>query len=208
MSETTSESTASPRTAAAPPGYTYGSPQLAASPVTEQDLAEIQASLLWSDADAEALQRAGTILIPRTEAILDVWYGFVGSQPHLVATFAGADGQPDADYLAAVRERFGRWIADVCTRSHDAQWLAYQEEIAQRHHPHGKNRTDAVTSTSSHIPLRHLVALVVPITVTVRDFLAQGESDPEEVDRMHQAWFKAITLSVVLWSRPYAAELW
>jgi hypothetical protein len=25
---------------------------------------------------------------------------------------------------------------------------------------------------------------------------------------MHQAWFKAVTLSVALWSRPYAGEGW
>jgi hypothetical protein len=192
----------------AAPGYTYDEPDLAASPVTGPDLAELKASVLWSDADQDALRRAADILVPRTDAILDVWYGFVGGNPHLVATFAGRDGQPDADYLAAVRARFGLWIQDLCTREFDAGWLAYQEEIARRHHSERKNQTDGVDSPSAHVPLRHLIALIVPITVTVRSFLAEGEADPARLDAMYQAWFKAVTLSVALWARPYHAELW
>ena len=189
-------------------GYTYDDPSLAPSPVTEQDLAELQASLLWSDTDAAALRRAGEILAPQTEAILDVWYGFVGAHPHLVATFSGSDGPPDGGYLTAVRRRFGRWISDLCLRDHDATWLAYQEEIARRHHPDGKNRADGIDSTSPHVPMRHLLALIVPITVTIRDFLATGAAEQTELEAMYQAWFKAVTLSAVLWTRPYSPHLW
>lgn len=192
----------------APHGYAYGDPALATSPVTADDLAELKASVLWTDADRDALRRAAEILVPRTEAILDLWYGFVGGNPHLVATFAGRDGQPDAAYLAGVRARFGLWIRDLCTRDFDEAWLAYQDEVAARHHSAKKNRTDGVDSPSGHVPLRHLVALVVPITVTIRGFLAEGESDPARVDEMYQAWFKAVTLSVSLWARPYTPELW
>lgn len=189
-------------------GYTYDQPDLAPSPVTTDELQRLQQSVLWSEADRDALRRAGEILVPQTEAILDVWYGFVGDTPHLVATFAGADGQPDGAYLAAVRSRFGQWIADLCGRDHDDRWLAYQHEIALRHHTSGKNRTDGVQSPSTHIPLRDLIALIVPITVTIRDFLAKGESDPEMVDAMYHAWLKAVTLSVALWARPYSPDTW
>jgi hypothetical protein len=193
---------------AAPAGYAYDDPGLAPSPVTRKDLAQIQASLLWSDADATALRRAGEILVPQIEDILDVWYGFVGSTPHLVASFAGPDGQPDDRYLAAVRGRFGRWIADLCTRDFDETWLAYQEEIALRHHVAKKNATDGVDSPAGHVAMRHLIALAVPITVTIRDFLRKGGADETEVDAMYHAWFKAVMLSVVLWSRPYSPQWW
>ena len=192
----------------APAGYTYDDPSLSPSPVTLADLDDLLTSVLWSEADAAALRRAGEILVPQTEAILDVWYGFVGSNLHLVATFAGSDGTPDGDYLAAVRGRFGRWIEDLCRRDFDAGWLAYQDEIARRHHTSGKNRTDSVDSPSGHVPLRHLFALVVPITVTIRDFLASGATDEVELDAMYQAWFKAVTLSATLWARPYSPDLW
>ena len=59
-----------------------------------------------------------------------------------------------------------------------------------------------------HVPLRHLFALVVPITVTIRDFLASGATDEVELDAMYQAWFKAVTLSATLWARPYSPDLW
>jgi hypothetical protein len=191
-----------------PAGYTYDDPAIPRSPVTTGDLAEIQASLLWTTDDATALRRAGAILVPQTDAILDVWYGFVAATPHLVASFAGRDGQPDGGYLAAVRGRFGRWIADLCTRDFDDAWLAYQEEIGLRHHTAKKNATDGVDSPADHVSLRHLLALIVPITVTVRDFLSAGGADAADVDAMYHAWFKAVTLSVVLWSRPYSPDLW
>ncbi|TMR23070.1 protogloblin ApPgb, partial [Actinomadura geliboluensis] len=34
-----------------------------------------------------------------------------------------------------------------------------------------------------------------------------GHSD-EDVERMHQAWFKTVTLQVALWLRPYSPEKW
>lgn len=189
-------------------GYTYDESDLAPSPVSRQDLEELKISVLWSDADRDALRRAGDILIPQTEAILDVWYDFIGSNQHLVSVFAGQDGQPNADYLAGVRGRFGLWIKDICTRDYDEQWLAYQEEIGLRHTPAKKNQTDGVDSPVDNVPLRHLFALVVPVTITIREFLEKGEQDPAEVEAMYQAWFKAVTLSVVLWARPYSGDLW
>lgn len=195
-----------------PAGYTYDDASLTPSPVTLADLADLHASVLWTDEDAAALRRAAEVLVPQTDAILDVWYGFVGANPHLVATFSGADGAPDGDYLASVRGRFGRWIADLCLREHDATWLAYQDEIARRHHPSGKNLADNVDSLSGHVPLRHLLALIVPITVTVREFLEtgvqEGTTDEAGVEAMYQAWMKAVTLSATLWARPYSPDLW
>ncbi len=52
-------------------------------------------------------------------------------------------------------------------------------------------------------------ALVYPIYATVRPFLEQGERDPAQVERMHQAWLKAVLLQATLWARPYvAADAW
>src|SRR5699024_3622988 len=192
---------------AMPVGYDYDQ-QLPPSPVDHTRLSELLTDVRWSDDDARALRKAGDILKPRVSDILDVWYDFIGSTPHLVTVFRGTDGEPDADYLAAVRSRFEQWVVDLCTRDFDAQWLKYQEEIAQRHHSAKKNQTDNVDSPAKHVPMSDMMALIVPVTNSIRDFLAQGESDPHEVDAMHQAWFKAVTVSVVLWTRPYAPDLW
>jgi hypothetical protein len=191
-----------------PHGYEYGSDALATSPVSLSDLELLQSTLLWSPDDTTALARAGEVLAPQVEAILDVWYGFVGGNPHLVATFAGADGTPDGDYLNAVRARFAKWIVDVCTAPRDQAWLDWQHEIAIRHHRTKKNATDAVTSTSAEIPLRYLIAFVVPITLTINGFLANGARSKDELDAMQAAWFKAVTLTVVLWAQPYSPGSW
>jgi hypothetical protein len=177
--------------------------ELTTSPMTTDDLAELKATLLWTDDDTAALRRAGEILAPQVEQLLDVWYGFVGSHPFLVATFAGADGTPDARYLALVRARFAHWVIDVCRADQDQQWLDLQHELGLRHHRTKKNQTDGVDSPSREVPMRFLVAFVVPITVTVRDFLADGAKDAAELEAMMAAWFKAVTLTVALWTEPY-----
>jgi len=187
-------------------GYTYDH-ELPSSPVSPNDLDLLLATLLWTEADAAALRTAGSVLESQIEEILDLWYGYVGSHPHLVVSFSGADGQPSGPYLDAVRARFGQWIRDLCSRTWDEQWLAYQHEIARRH-TDTMGRTDQVTSDQSHIPLRYLIAFIWPITATVRGFLAAKGHDEAEVDAMHTAWFKAATLTVALWAQPYRPDWW
>ena len=158
------------------------------SPVSLQDLELLKATLLLGDDDLAALRRSGEVLAPQVEESLDVWYGFVGANPHLLAAFSNAHGQPDQRYLAAVRRRFGQWILDTTRAEYDQAWLDYQHEIGL------------------HIPLRYVLALLVPVTTTLRPFLAKGGAAPEEVEAMHAAWVKAVLLQVVLWSQPYVRD--
>lgn len=189
-------------------GYTYGTDQVASSPLTDEELDQLKQALLFGDDDVRALRMSRDVLAGQVDAILDVWYGFVGSHPHLVHYFARRpDGQPSDSYLARVRERFGRWILDTAEASYDRAWLDYQHEIGLRHHRTKKNLTDAVDSVEI-VPLRYLIAFIYPITATIRGFLENKGHSAADVEAMHQAWFKAVTLSVVLWSQPYAPETW
>jgi Protoglobin len=187
------------------PGYTYGTAAVPRSPVSLQELELLQATLLLGPDDLAALRRSTELLAPRVEEILDVWYGFVGANPHLLTAFNGPDGQPDAGYLAAVRRRFGRWILDTARADYDQAWLDYQHEIGRRHTREGKNGTDGAQA-ADHIPLRYVLALLVPITTTLKPFLAAEGTSGEDVEAMHQAWVKAVLLQVILWSHPYVRE--
>ncbi|MDM7324869.1 MAG: protoglobin domain-containing protein [Thermus sp.] len=187
------------------PGYRYGDPDLAPSPLSPEELNQLKTALMWSAEDEEALRQAGEVLKDQVEEVLDLWYGFVGSHPHLLHYFTGPDGKPIPEYLEKVRKRFGQWILDTCFRPHDEDWLRYQEEIGLRHHRTRKNQTDKVDSVPQ-VPLRYLLAFIYPITATIRPFLARKGHPPEEVERMHQAWFKAVVLQVALWSHPYTRE--
>jgi hypothetical protein len=187
------------------PGYTYGTDAVPRSPVSLGELELLRATLLLGEDDLAALRRSRDVLAPRVEEILDVWYGFVGANPHLLAAFSGQDGQPDQAYLAAVRRRFGGWILDTARADYDQAWLDYQYEIGRRHHRSGKNRTDGARA-ADHIPLRYVLALLVPITTTLKPFLAEGGATADEVEAMHQAWVKAVLLQVILWSHPYVRD--
>jgi hypothetical protein len=187
------------------PGYTFATSAVAPSPVSLDELELLKTTLLLGDDDLAALRRSGDILAPQVEDVLDVWYGFVGANPHLLAAFTGPDGQPDQAYLAAVRRRFGRWILDTARADYDQAWLDYQYEIGLRHHRSGKNRTDGAAA-ADHIPLRYVLALLVPITTTLKPFLAKPGTSDDDVEAMHQAWVKAVLLQVILWSYPYVRD--
>jgi hypothetical protein len=193
-------------TAPSIPGYRYGDPTLPRSPVSIDDLAQLKAELLFSDDDLAALRRAGDILVPQTQAILDAFYGFFNSHDFLRAYFSTPQGLSQ-EYEARVFARFGQWIADTCRGQYDEAWLAYQQEIGRRHFT-GKNETDgpAAAGTPPLISLRYVIALVYATYATVRAFLEKGETDPAAVERMAQAWLKAVLLQVTLWTQPYVRD--
>jgi hypothetical protein len=114
-------------------------------------------------------------------------------------------GQPDGAYLAAVRKRFGLWITDTARANFDQAWLDYQYEIGLRHHTSKKNRTDGVSSVAQ-VNFRYIPALTIPVTTTLRPFLAKRGASAAEVDRMQAAWVKAVLMQTILWSQPYVKD--
>lgn len=199
----TSHGTTSPASA---PGYAHGSPQLTRAPFTLADLAALQKTLLFGDDDVQALRRSQPILADQTDAILDVWYGFVAATPELLVFFGNSKtGQPDAGYLEAVRKRFALWIMDTAAAHYDQAWLDWQYEIGLRHNRIKKNQTDGVDS-APQVNFRYLCALTIPITTTLKPFLAKKGAAADEVERMHAAWVKAVLMQTILWSHPYVKE--
>ena len=186
------------------PGYTYGTAAVAMSPVTVADFELMKKSALFGDEDVKYLRLSHDIVKDQVEAILDVWYGFVGSQPHLLKSFLSkSDGKPLGDYLGGVRKRFGQWILDTARAEYDQKWLDYQHEIGLRHHRTKKNRTDNAVASAENVPFRDLFALIFPVTFTLKPFLAKKGHSADEVEKMYAAWVKSCLLQVTLWSYPY-----
>ncbi|HEX5183349.1 MAG TPA: protoglobin domain-containing protein [Allosphingosinicella sp.] len=187
-------------------GYDYG--EAAPSPLTLKELDELKATVDFTDEDRQALVRAGRILVPQAEAMVDEWRAVIGAHKHLGRWFLGLDGKPDDRYKSLVKARFVRWVVDLFERPFDQAWLDYQEEIGLRHTPAKKNDTDHAR-TPDHVPLRHLFAFCAPVSLSVGRRLKAAGTPPNEAERMQAAWTKAVILSVTLWSRPYAKDgLW
>jgi hypothetical protein len=87
-------------------GYDFGAQTIARSPLGVEDLDLLKQTVLFTEEDEEYLRLAGDVLEDQADEVLDLWYGFVGSHPHLIYYFSDPDGEPDSDYLARVRERF------------------------------------------------------------------------------------------------------
>ncbi|MCC7107190.1 MAG: protogloblin ApPgb [Chloroflexi bacterium] len=185
------------------PGYTYGTPAVAPSPVTLAELERLKRTAQLDAEDERYLRLAGEVLADQVDAVLDRWRGVTSSEQHLAVLSAGPDGQPNPVYAEASRPRFGRWILDSCLRPYDQAWLDYQQEIGLRHHPTRKNQTDGVES-APRVPLRYLIAFSAVIVNTVRPFLAAKGHSAEDVEAMHRAWCKSVMIQLALWSRPFA----
>ena len=188
------------------PGYALGQPTLARAPYSMADLAALQKSMLFGADDVAALRQSRAILADQTEAILDVWYGFVASTPELVVFFGDTrSGQPDGAYLAAVRKRFALWILDTADAKYDQAWLDWQYEIGLRHNRVKKNKTDGAHGPAQ-VDFRYLPALTIPITTTLKPFLAKKGASAADVEKMYAAWVKAVLLQAILWSHPYIKD--
>lgn len=182
-------------------GYDYET-GTAHSPVTIEELRELEATVGWTSADAEAIAMAGNVLAGHEEAMVDRWRSIIGEHAFLAKWFFGPDGKPDEAYKAAVKNRFVQWVGDLCRRERDQAWLDYQEEIGLRHTPAKKNKTDGA-HTPDVVPLRYLLAFVGPVIGGAREFLTKKGHSAAEVERMHQAWSKSVLLTLALWARPY-----
>ncbi len=197
---------ANAQSATAIPGYTMGQKSLAKAPYTLAELESLKKTLLFTDEDIRYLRMSKAILADQTEAILEVWYGFVASSPELVVYFKNnKTGAPDGAYLGAVRKRFGQWIADTADTNYDQAWLDYQYEIGLRHTKPKKNKTDKVDSVPL-VNFRYLSALTIPVTTTLKPFLAKKGASAADVEKMHAAWVKSVLMQTILWSYPYVKD--
>ena len=189
------------------PGYDYGTPTSAVSPVSEIDLSQLEQAAGWTAKDADVLARHADLFRAKAESMVDLWRSVIGSQPHLSQWFVGPDGKPDDEYKASVKRRFVHWVIDVAVRPHDRDWLNYQQEIGLRHTPAKKNKTDGA-HTPPLVPFRYLLGFI-PVVLPIREFFTDAIQDEAELKRLEDAWTKAVLLHVTLWSRAYVAEdLW
>src|SRR5271155_8733 len=184
-------------------GYTYGTSEVATSPVTLQQLEALKVTVGFTEEDQRYLQQAGTVLADQTKQMVEYWRsGIIANIPHLARHSRTPQGDPIPDYLAKSNLRFQQWILDTCLRPYDQDWINYQQEIALRHTSLKKNKTDAVES-SPYVPLRDIIAFIAVMNETIKPYLAVRGHSVEEVEKMHGAWCRSMQLQVALWARPY-----
>jgi hypothetical protein len=187
-------------------GYDRGTEKVAKSPITLAEWEDLKKSALFSEEDAVYLRLSESVLAVQVDDLLKTWRGIIFDHPHLRAY----DEDPkthevDTSYTAAVAKRFGQWVIDTARANYDQAWLDYQYEIGLRHHRSKKNQTDHA-HTLGHIRARDVIAFCASIVVPMRAFLAKGGHPPDVVERMYDAWWKAMILQATLWMQPYIRD--
>ena len=188
------------------PGYSYGTAEVAASPISMQELDDLKISTGFTEEDQRYLRLAGEVLADQTKQIVDHWRsGIIASIPNLARHTRTPEGNAIPEYLANSNLRFQQWILDTCLRPYDQEWLNYQQEIALRHTTFKKNKVDHVLSTP-YVPLRDIIAFVAVMNETIKPYLASKRNSAEEVDKMHRAWCKSMQLQLALWTSLYTRQ--
>jgi pimeloyl-ACP methyl ester carboxylesterase len=188
------------------PGYTYGTGEVAKSPITIEEWQALKKSAFFSDEDVFYLRLSKDVLADQVDDLLKAWRGIIFLNPHLRAYDENPQtGEVDKAYAAAVAKRFGQWVLDTAKAEYDQAWLDYQYEIGLRHHRTKKNQTDH-GHTLGHIRARDLIAFSAAIVVPMKPYLAKKGHPVEIVNRMYDAWWKSMILQVTLWTQPYIRE--
>ena len=95
------------------PGYDFGTPKSAESPLSDEDLRNLEQTIGWTNEDRDILLKHAPLIQQQAETMVDSWRAVIASQPHLAHWFVGPDGKPDDDYKARVKARFVQWVVDV-----------------------------------------------------------------------------------------------
>ena len=127
------------------PGYSYGLAEVARSPVSVEQLAELKVSAGFTEEDERYLRLAGQVLGDQVEQVVHHWRNdIIASIPSLARHSRTPEGEAIPAYLERSNARFCQWILDTCLRPYDQDWINYQQEIGLRHTSLKKNEVDGV----------------------------------------------------------------
>jgi hypothetical protein len=166
-----------------------------------RELVLLKRMLLFTHEDEKYLQMAGGILSTQTAALLNTWHEYILANDYLTHYFTQG-GQQDLNYIKDLQPQFESWLNSLCFPPQNEKWLKYEQLI--NNHYADKSITQFDMTSIPVVFFRYLVTFIYPATASVRTFLSNKEQEPALLDKMQQAWFKAVCLSVILWCYPEA----
>lgn len=156
--------------------------------LSEATTEELLETVLLSEEDSQYLRLSKEMVDPQVDAILDVWCAFIASRPQLWDALPRTSaGELDVTRLDAARHETTEWLR----RTSSGQ-------------PPGGAEPHQLSLTRELFDPSQLVALIYPLSFTLRPFLENGHHEPGEVEAMHRAWLKCLILQVALWIRERA----
>ncbi|MFY0252822.1 protoglobin domain-containing protein [Chitinophaga sp. 30R24] len=167
-------------------------------------LVRLKRMLLFTHEDEQYLAMAGNILAVHTETILDSWYNHMLQNNYLSHYFSkDGSGAHDLTYLQSLQPHFRKWIYDLCTRQEGHTWRQFEERVTpQLQQPDNPQEIAPLPA----VYLRYLSIFIYPVTEAGRSYLAASGHSDNDIARMQQAWFKAVSFSTLLWSYPGTSQ--
>jgi hypothetical protein len=185
---TTTRKKANPPAKPSLPGQRTLAAEQSLLPCSADQVESLKQVLLLSREDERALQRVLDILDGKAEDYLNALLGLMAAHPDLRMLLRRAQGKPEDDREVVYRH-FRQWLTDTCRCVPNPCYFSEPQAGAE---PPG-----------SLPPLRYLLALSYPLSMTARLFLAEAARDTGELEHLQQALLKALLLQTAVLSRRY-----
>jgi hypothetical protein len=91
-------------------GYDPGSPEVAKSPISVEELNQLKASTLFTDTDVVYLRLSYDVLKDQAEDLVKMWRGIIALHPHLSAYIVRASPVPRAWRPLRVSQCWDEWL--------------------------------------------------------------------------------------------------
>jgi hypothetical protein len=143
----------------------------------------------YTDADAARVERTGTLVRERADAMVDGIYARILDHPEMSHHFTGTAGL----MVDGRRELFRQWLVAASAGTLDAGMASYLAEIG---HAHVRPRTPGARPVRA----RFIVAIMGRVRAAITAELAMAIDDPAELAACVTAWDRllAVHLDVLL----------
>lgn len=158
-----------------------------------QTLVRLKRMLLYTHEDEHYLTMAGALLQPHSSSILNSWYEYLSANNYLSIYLQQHTGEA-ASYLENLRPQFNQWMNMVCQGRDNDNWKWLEDKVSKE--------LEGEDGSLPLVYLRYLTTFVYPIITFSQTYLANSDKTTEEASRMQQAWFKAVSFSVLFWIYP------
>ena len=185
------------------PGYNPGSPEVAKSPITLEELNDLKATCLFTDEDMIYLRLSYDVLKDQAEDLVTCGVASsrsMSTSPAMAWIGRRANRTRNTPRLSASVTPSGCSIPREPNTTKHGSIISMRSVYATIGKK--KNVTDHANA-ATHIRGRDLIGFAAATVAPMRPYLEKGGHSAETVQRMQDAWWKSMILQVTLWSQAY-----
>ncbi|MFB6455767.1 protoglobin domain-containing protein [Chitinophaga sp. Hz27] len=157
--------------------------------ISLRELILLKRLLLYTRKDEELLKQVAPVLKQSATGILRQWYTFIMADNYLAQYFKDIKDE-DAFMISSMAQ----WLNQLLDIQDGPHWDMLEKKIKEG---------DSLNMSLDPALLRYIVAFAYPVINAGNEVLSAAGYKGAILSNMQLAWYKAVTLSVVIWAYPF-----